>query len=45
MLYLFHTFRGTEQDAGIKADSVPLLYRFVSAVLGAIQAIQIVLMV
>ena len=31
---------GTEQDAGIKADFVPLLYRFVSAVSGAIQAIQ-----
>lgn len=36
LLHLFHTFSGTEQDAGIKADSVPLLYRFVSAVLGAI---------
>ena len=31
---------GTEQDAGIKADFVPHLYRFVSAVSGAIQAIQ-----
>ena len=31
---------GTEQDAGIKADFVPLLYRFVSAVSGAIQAIR-----
>ena len=36
-----HTpWNGTEQDAGIKADFVPLLYRFVSAVLGAIQAIR-----
>ena len=31
---------GTEQDAGIRADFVPLLYRFVSAVSDAIQAIQ-----
>ena len=31
---------GTEQDAGIKADFVPLLYRFVSAVSCLIQAIQ-----
>ena len=31
---------GTEQDAGIWAVFVPLLYRFVSAVSGAIQAIQ-----
>ena len=31
---------GTEQDAGIRADFVPLLYRFVSAVSCLIQAIQ-----
>ena len=31
---------GTEQDAGIKADFVPHLYRFVSAVSCLIQAIQ-----
>ena len=31
---------GTEQDAGIRADFVPLLHRIVSAVSGAIQAIQ-----
>ena len=31
---------GTEQDAGIRADFVPLLYRFVSAVSGAWSFVQ-----